>query len=68
MPFGSFSALTHAFVELLMKMESHHKAFGPKMLEVVTVIAVDTNASVNFRILLESDDEHETVCNAALPL
>jgi len=67
-PFGNFSALTHACVELLMKVDSCHKTLGPKITEVVIVVLVFVNLSVNSKTLLEFNAGSKTVCNVASPV
>jgi hypothetical protein len=66
-PFESFSALTIAFVELLMKTDGRHRTLGPKITKVVTVALVFVSVSVILRTLLESADP-ETLRNVAFPI
>jgi hypothetical protein len=66
-PFESFSALTIALVELLMKTDGRHRTLEPKITKVVTVILVFASVSVILRTLLEFVNA-ETVRNVALPI
>lgn len=69
-PFGNedFSALTHALVELLTKLEACHWTLGPRMTEECTVVPVFANVTVNSRILLEFSVGPRTVRNVAVPM
>lgn len=67
-PFENLSALTHAVVELLTKVDSRHRALGPKITEVVTVILVVTSLNVNSKTLLEFNIGSKTVFSVAFPV
>jgi len=67
-PFGNFSAPTHALGELLMKVDSCHKALGPKITEVVDVVPTVANVSVTSKSLLEFKAGSETGRSVAFPL
>jgi len=66
--FGNFSALTHACVELLMKVDSRHRTLGPKITDVVTVMLVFASLSVNSKTLLEFKVGSKTVRRVAFPM
>lgn len=65
---ADFSALTHAWVELLMKTDSRHVALGPRTTEAVTVLVVAARATVNSKTLLELSSGSDTLRSVAVPL
>lgn len=66
-PFGNFSALTQACVELLMKVDSRQRTLGPRITEVVSVTLVVASVSLNCKTLLEFEAGSPTVWRVAFP-
>jgi hypothetical protein len=67
-PFKNFSAVTEAYVELLLKTEGFHSALGPRTTVVVTEFVVPTIVKVSSMALLEFNPGPESIRRVAVPL